>query len=159
MQKVGWWRDPLFIQYIDSRSCQPNLGALHLSLQLREGQVASWLFIFLLSRASAKLQLPQPLNKFIEIQIQNLLATNNELYQSTKSATWRPSLGPRWFYTTIDKLYDSVMESSLFNWTISWINRASMTIQIWFTQVSSRPYIEVILVKASFFQKLLKDTK
>jgi hypothetical protein len=103
------------------------------------GKVAGWLFIFLLLLASAKPQPPKLLNESVGIRTRNRLATNNELYQPTKSATWRPSLGPWWFYTTIDRLYDSVMESGLFNWTISWINMASMIIHIWFIQVSLRP--------------------
>ena len=89
-------------------------------------------FIFLLSLASAKPQLPKPLNKFIGIWNQNRLVTNNGLYQPTKSATWRPSSGLRWFYTAINRLYDSAVEFGLFNWTISWVNMASITIHFWF---------------------------
>jgi hypothetical protein len=77
--------------------------------------VAGWLFIFLLSLASAKTQQPKPLNESVGIRTQNQPATNNGLYQPTKSATWGPSSGPRWFYIATDMLYDSIMESSLFN--------------------------------------------
>jgi hypothetical protein len=77
--------------------------------------VANWLFIFLLPLASAKPQLPKALNESAEIRTWNRPAINNGLYQPIKSATWRPLSGPRWFYTAIDRLYDSVMESSVFN--------------------------------------------
>jgi hypothetical protein len=77
--------------------------------------VAGWLFIFLLSLTSAKPQQPKPLNESAGIRTRNEPATNNGFYEPTKSATWRPSLGPQWFYTATDRLYDSIMESGLFN--------------------------------------------
>jgi hypothetical protein len=101
--------------------------------------MAGWLFIFLLLLVSAKPQPLEPFNEFAGIRTRNRLVTNNGLYQPTKSATWRPSSDLWWFYTTINRLYDSVMESGLFNWIISWVNKASMTIHIWVTQVSLWP--------------------
>jgi hypothetical protein len=47
--------------------------------------VASWLLIFLLSLASAKLQLPKLFNASDEIQTRNQPAVNNGLYQPIKS--------------------------------------------------------------------------
>jgi hypothetical protein len=77
--------------------------------------VAGSLFIFLLSIASAKPQQRKPPNESGGIRTQNQPTIDNELYQSTKSATWRPLSGPQWFYTTTDRLYDSIRESGLFN--------------------------------------------
>jgi hypothetical protein len=56
--------------------------------------VAGWLFIFLLSLASAKPQPPKPLNESAWIRTWNRLTINNGLYQPTKTAILVTIIGP-----------------------------------------------------------------
>ena len=68
--------------------------------------------------------------------------------------TWLLSSSLRWFYTAIDKLYDS--ESGLMLWTISW-KKASVTIYFCLIKSHRGNTIEVMLKKASLLKKLLKN--